>query len=352
MQLSVVIICKNEETFIGGCIQSVLKSVPPAMVCEILLVDSASTDRTVAIAQQYPVTIYQLRPEWRHTPAAGRHVGFHKSSGEYVLFCDGDSFLAEGFIEQACASFEKEERLAGIVGRRAEAYYDGTDCLGQTKDAKGVGDRPKEIFTSGGNAMYRRSALAAVGGFNPYLFSEEEAELSDRLRRAGFRMLAIPCDMVVHNTVRQDEIPNIFARMRKNFLVGAGQIVRQRLLRGMSIELLRIIVPKLRLLAWIGIGVGAAAASIVSWDPRPVMAWAVLWAVLIVFWALKAGSITKPLRYSLIWGVESLSIVRGFLLKPLAPESYPTDVIVIQRAAMDRGCNQICAEEFHGEKVL
>ncbi|KAF5416608.1 MAG: Glycosyltransferase AglE [Candidatus Methanophagaceae archaeon] len=49
--ISVVVISKNEEDFIGKCIESVLEATKDFDNYEILLVDSASADGTIEIAK-------------------------------------------------------------------------------------------------------------------------------------------------------------------------------------------------------------------------------------------------------------------------------------------------------------
>jgi glycosyltransferase involved in cell wall biosynthesis len=53
----VVIPLKNEEEFIGKCIKSVIDALTYVGDCEIILVDSYSTDRTVEIAKKFPIRI-------------------------------------------------------------------------------------------------------------------------------------------------------------------------------------------------------------------------------------------------------------------------------------------------------
>ncbi len=61
MPVSIVIRCYNEEEHIGrllsGIMQETLRDV------EIILVDSGSTDATLATAARYPVRILSIEPE-------------------------------------------------------------------------------------------------------------------------------------------------------------------------------------------------------------------------------------------------------------------------------------------------
>jgi glycosyltransferase involved in cell wall biosynthesis len=332
IDLSIVIVCKNEERFIGKCIESVIKATKGIENKEILVVDSSSTDDTIHVAKQYPVTIVQLRAKWRHTPAAGKYVGFRKSSGDYIFFLDGDSFLVDGFIEKSLECFNGNIGVAAIIGRRKEIYYDKGKPIGERRDMNEIGEVPRLVVAAIASAIYRRAALEKVGCFNPYLFSEEEAELSDRLKRAGYKIMGLPYDMVVHNTLPRERVKTLFQRMKSNFHLGPGQIMRYGLRKGISGELFRKISSGLQFLGWLMIGSVSAVISVICGSGTFILVWMGLSVLLFIIFAVKSRNILKPVRYSLIWSVQSYSIIRGFLLKPMAPETYPMDVIVIKQS--------------------
>ena len=67
--LSVVIIARNEEAYIAQCVEAVLVATASLQACDIVLVDSHSDDRTVAIASTYPIRIVCLSGAPRCCPA-------------------------------------------------------------------------------------------------------------------------------------------------------------------------------------------------------------------------------------------------------------------------------------------
>jgi len=115
--LSVVIISRNEERNIAGCIESVLKATEGIGACEIVLVDSASTDGTIEIAAKYPIRILQLDPSYPLSPAAGFYTGFLNTGGKYIQFQCGDSILDENWFKNALLILKKDEQVAGVAGR-------------------------------------------------------------------------------------------------------------------------------------------------------------------------------------------------------------------------------------------
>lgn len=191
--ISIVVIGKNEEAYIGDCLRSVRAAAEAAGGAEIVYVDSASTDRTVELALAQDVRVLQLPSDWPLSPAAGRYIGFHHTSGELVMFVDADTILDPQWLNRALAYFT-EANVAGLAG-----YLKDLDEFG--REVPHIGEHSHQVKTMPtlrGIAMYRREALAEAGAFNPYLRSEEEAELALRLRKAGWQLLHIPWPMGSH----------------------------------------------------------------------------------------------------------------------------------------------------------
>lgn len=79
--LSIIILTYNEERHIGPCMRSV------AFADEIVVIDDASTDKTVAIARKLGATVYKRKLD---DFASQRNFALTKAKGEWVLFVDAD----------------------------------------------------------------------------------------------------------------------------------------------------------------------------------------------------------------------------------------------------------------------
>src|SRR4051812_17585164 len=79
--LSVIITTYNEQVNIGDCIESVL------WADEILVVDSFSKDKTVEVAQGYPVKVLQRE---YFGSAAQKNWAIDRVHHEWVLIVDAD----------------------------------------------------------------------------------------------------------------------------------------------------------------------------------------------------------------------------------------------------------------------
>ncbi|MFC1735113.1 glycosyltransferase [Candidatus Hydrogenedentota bacterium] len=187
--LSVVIVTRNEEQNIAACILSVLKALDSFNDYEVLLVDSDSTDRTIEIAQRYAIRTIQLSANCFLSPSAGEYIGLQHSDGKYIFFLDGDMTVVENWFHLALPVLRRERGLAGVSGRCQEIHYDADHRrVGEIGDRFAVSESCLSVEHLGGAALYRRSALMEVGGFNPWLSDNEELELGLRLFKAGYSL--------------------------------------------------------------------------------------------------------------------------------------------------------------------
>ncbi|HEX9962380.1 MAG TPA: glycosyltransferase [Pyrinomonadaceae bacterium] len=194
-KVSIVIIGRNEERGIGECLGAAQAAAEQIGGAEIIFVDSASTDKTVAIAQSFGVRVLSLKPDWKLSPSAGRFVGSHYAQGDYILFIDADTLIYRDFLPAAIEYFENNAEIGGINGRLDDLNETGellTDVEERFDDAADV------KWLRGPACFYRRRALREAGSFNPHLAMEEEAELGLRLVKNGWKLKIIPVSMGCH----------------------------------------------------------------------------------------------------------------------------------------------------------
>ncbi len=214
--VSIVIIGRNEERGIGKCLTAALAAADQIGGAEIIFVDSASTDNTVAIVQSYGVRVLSLKPEWKLTPSAGRFVGSHYAQGDFILFVDADTLVYRDFLPAALEHFQAVPAVAGINGR-----LDDTDENGVI--LSDVEDRFETVadvkWLRGPCCFYRRTALEKAGSFNPHLAVEEEAELGLRLVKNGWKLRIIPLPMACHTRCYHGQsIQNIIAAYQRDLI--------------------------------------------------------------------------------------------------------------------------------------
>jgi glycosyltransferase involved in cell wall biosynthesis len=111
--VSIIIKALNEERHIAATIESALAALA-GIDGEVILADAASTDRTVEIAERYPIQIVRLGRIEDRSCGAGAQLGYQYSRGEYLCLIDGDMRLHRGFI-QAAVQFLRDNPAVGAA---------------------------------------------------------------------------------------------------------------------------------------------------------------------------------------------------------------------------------------------
>lgn len=88
LPISVCIIAKNEEKYIGECLRRLSK-----YDWEIVVVDTGSSDRTVEIALSYTQNVFDFK--WINDFSAARNYSISKASNDYILVVDCDEYLED-----------------------------------------------------------------------------------------------------------------------------------------------------------------------------------------------------------------------------------------------------------------
>jgi succinoglycan biosynthesis protein ExoA len=167
----------------------------------VWLIDGGSSDRTVEIARGFAssdtrVTVIAERGRLNLPEAL--NVGIGASSGEFVAKVDAHGYPERDFLSQAAAAFASAGSDVACVGGRPE--QEGETEFGRALAiARGsrfgvgasgyAGRSARELVDTVQCGVYRRSALEAVGSFEPEMNFGEDEELNWRLRQAGFRIL-------------------------------------------------------------------------------------------------------------------------------------------------------------------
>lgn len=184
--IDVIIPCYNAEKTLTRAVESVLNQ---PCLGKIWLIDDASTDNTLALAQEwsagYPQRIFVEKMPINSGVAKARNWGALQSTNALIAFLDADDAYEQGALEVAAATFHFQPdtsvvRLAlkpvGLASRYAE--HPNFDFAWQHMR-----------MTCGGNVVFRRAFFLACGGFpQDVLFRElggEDGALGIATTRIG-----------------------------------------------------------------------------------------------------------------------------------------------------------------------
>lgn len=331
VDLSVIVIGRNEAEQIEGCLRSVFASLEGFQDYEVIYVDSASEDNTVEIASRFPIRVLQLQPGWKLTPSAGRFVGYHHAVGRFLLFVDGDSTMYRRWLPVAYRFLDGNPQYGGVAGVANRSYPNtsGTATAIESNYYDQPLDKPMhDVAFLAGSALYRREAMERAGTFNPYLPTGEECEIGLRIGRAGYRMARLNEPMYVKHTLPPDSVGEIMRRARSR-LYDYGIPLRYSLTAGnglrFSIEQMWFVFTFMGALAAALAVVAVGLAAGAKW---PLVAVAI-GAVALLAWKRKHP---RSLAISFLKRtMMTYHTIKSFITTTTLPsDSYPTDAAVVK----------------------
>lgn len=110
--ISIIIPVFNIETELGDCLESIARQTFSAENFEVIIVDDKSTDASRQIGANYCAAHTNstlLKRDSSAGPGMARNTGLDYARGEYILFLDGDDFLAPWALSSLAQSVCKEK---------------------------------------------------------------------------------------------------------------------------------------------------------------------------------------------------------------------------------------------------
>ncbi len=222
-KVSIVVASYNADRTLKGCLESLHRLNYPDY--EIILVDDGSTDSTSQLAEQFrrrgtpeaatpddasePATAPKGAPHqlvasdawgkfryFRHPTNLGlsvaRNTGIAAAEGEIIAFTDADCRADEDWLYYLVADLLGGE-FAGVGGPNLLPPEDSAVAAAVMVSPGGpahvmLDDRQAE-HVPGCNMAFDKSALAAIGGFDPIFHQAgDDVDLCWRLQQAGYKI--------------------------------------------------------------------------------------------------------------------------------------------------------------------
>lgn len=331
MTVSVIIKTLNEEEKIAATIESALAAIA-RVGGEVVVADSGSRDRTLAIAAGYPVTIARIEPPALPSCGIGPQLGYQYSRHPFLCLIDGDMTLDPDFLPQALAFLEDNPAVAGVTGHVEEKAVANLEFARRaTRDAPEKRVGPVDRMNGGG--LYRRAAIEDVGYFSDRnLHGYEEFELGARLRDAGWRLHRLDRRFVGHYGHTENSYRLLLRRWRSKYLFGIGELLRASLGRRYFLRLFGEL-PELKLWLAIYLWWGLSLALLVL-VPGKALALAVvfgLFAAVVLAMGVRKRSLSMGLYTVVAWFFHAAALPVGFLRRRREP-SAPIESRLLQQA--------------------
>jgi rhamnosyltransferase len=210
--ISVVIPVKNGEYWLRKTIEAIIKQTVFEQ-CEIIIIDSGSTDSTLEIVKQYPVHLIQIQPqEFNH--GATRNIGALAAKGTYVVMTVQDAQAADEYwLEHLLNEFADEEVVAvcgkQIVPHVADAnpiYWHRPFSAPQKRSVQfkdeafqklAPVEQKQACALDDVNTMYKKEKLLELP-FRKVLFGEDMQWAKDALQK-GWKLVYTDFAVVHHH---------------------------------------------------------------------------------------------------------------------------------------------------------
>jgi GT2 family glycosyltransferase len=212
-KVTVVIINWNGERFLDRCLSALLaQTVVPH---EIILVDNGSSDASLDIVRRFPV-VRLLAQKDNLGFARGNNLAIAAAvaDSEWIALLNPDAFVESRWLEKLLSAV-RDYPVFDVFGSRLvvaanPAVLDGAGDayhvsglvwrMGHGSPTPTSKEDEREVFSPcAAAAIYRRSALREIGGFDEdYFCYLEDVDLGFRLRLAGYRCLYVPQSVAHH----------------------------------------------------------------------------------------------------------------------------------------------------------
>lgn len=209
--LSVIIRTKNEEKFIGNCIQSILDNI---FKPEIVIIDNNSTDRTLEIIRYFIQDPYLKNNEVNnytnikilkiddYTPGKALNLGVKKCSNENLLIISAHCELTKFNLKKQTENLNKYKCIFGnqipiFFGKKITKRYIWNN-FGEKKIENYFSNFENRYFIHNALCIYKKKVLIK-NPFNENLQGKEDRYWINKMIKKKIKFLYDPALEAKHN---------------------------------------------------------------------------------------------------------------------------------------------------------
>ncbi len=258
--VSIILPTKNNDRTINECLKSVFSLNYPKK--EVIIVDGHSTDDTILIASMYEAKIMY---ENKGTRAGACNEGIKIAKGSIIAFTDADCTVGKTWLDDLVLALDRDEGVVCATGPNAiPSDLDGFSKAvglalstplggGPSTHTKVLTEKKYVNSAPGCNAVYYKDIFDKIGLFDESLITAEDADLNQRLKKSGYKILYAPSAKVFH--YHRTSLLKFFKQIYR-YAIGRAQLVKKdkKALGWIhilpSLELIGIIILLLLALKW------------------------------------------------------------------------------------------------------
>ncbi|MCW4045783.1 MAG: glycosyltransferase [Candidatus Bathyarchaeota archaeon] len=188
-KISIIIAALNSEETISDCLKAIFELNYPQNFLEVIVVDGGSKDKTIQIAEQYPVRVVSTS---LNAPAAYNYA--MKIACHGVLgFVDADAKVEKEWLNKLVPHLAEQE-VAGVSGGIETWNTDNAWARSIGYEMANRYARLKKYTTriATMNLLMKKSVIEEAGGFDENLPSQYDTDLGFRITRMGYKIVYEP----------------------------------------------------------------------------------------------------------------------------------------------------------------
>jgi GT2 family glycosyltransferase len=213
--ISCIVVNWNRRELLRACLESLAHQDYPSF--EVIVVDNGSTDGSPHLVQQALAgcSVRLIRNATNRGFCAANNQGIASARGEFIALLNNDAEADPQFLSALLRVFDGRPDVGmaaakivvwedpELIDKAGHLIYPDGQNRGRGTGERDHGqfDRVEEVlWPDGCAAMYRKSMLDQIGGFDEDLFAYgDDAELGLRARIAGWTCLYTPHAVVRHH---------------------------------------------------------------------------------------------------------------------------------------------------------
>ena len=211
---SILIRCYNEERHIGRLLRGITQQT--ITDTEIILVDSGSTDATLAIASRYPVKIVHISPE-EFSFGRALNMGCEVAIHDFIVLASAHTYpLYKDWLEKLL-DFFTNDRVALVYGKqRGNELSKFSEHQVFAQWFPNVSNRSQSLpFCNNANAVIRKSVWEKIL-YDESLTGLEDLDWAKRALAQHYRIAYAADAEIVH--VHEETFKHILNRYRREAL--------------------------------------------------------------------------------------------------------------------------------------
>jgi len=227
MKVSLIIRTKNEEQWIGKCLEAVYNQNFKDF--EVIVVENGSKDATLDIVKKFPVKLVEYQEEiWK--PGKALNMGIRESSGEYLGIMSGHCIPVHNtWFETLVAELDSDEKVVGTYGKNIglpeSSVFDKRDMLFMFGPTRAVQNKECFFHFENANSMIKRSAWKELPFDEDTTHIENIIWAREMVLRRGYKVVYIPEAAVYHhhgihqygNETRAKEVVKILEQLENTY---------------------------------------------------------------------------------------------------------------------------------------